>query len=180
MAQWVVSLPRDPKIENSRPIPCTHVVFLGNSLKGPLPCMNVNQQIAWGQPDEMLGGNLRWISIPSRGSRNRDILQKRLSDGPSGSPSFDLGQTLPLPSPENKACKRFRDFFFGFYNYRCINAISVPHLRVGDLSIDPPPNLFHAVSLKKTTVAVWVIVRIAKKKIFRYESSVCLGGIMWL
>ena len=23
-----------------------------------------------GQPDEMLGGNLRWTSIPSRGSRN--------------------------------------------------------------------------------------------------------------
>ena len=42
-------------------------------------CINGNQQIALGQPDKMLGGNLRWTSIPSRESRNtpsRFILQK--------------------------------------------------------------------------------------------------------
>ena len=36
-------------------------------------------KLLWGQPDKMLGGNLRWTSIPSRGSRNtpsRFILQK--------------------------------------------------------------------------------------------------------
>ena len=31
-------------------------------------CINGNQQIAWGQPDKMLGGNLRW------GSRNTSSL----------------------------------------------------------------------------------------------------------
>ena len=29
-------------------------------------CISGNQQIAWGQPDKKLGGNLRWTSIPSR------------------------------------------------------------------------------------------------------------------
>ena len=46
--------------------------------------------------DKMLGGNLQWTSIPSRGSRNtpsRFILQKpEISGGtdePSGSPSYN-------------------------------------------------------------------------------------------
>ena len=41
--------------------------------------MNGNQQIALGQTDKMLGGNLRWTRIPFRGSRNTPssfILQK--------------------------------------------------------------------------------------------------------
>ena len=29
----------------------------------PPRCISGNQQIAWGQPDKMLGGNLRWTSI---------------------------------------------------------------------------------------------------------------------
>ena len=36
-------------------------------------------KLLWRQPDKMLGGNLRWTSIPSRGNRNtssRFILQK--------------------------------------------------------------------------------------------------------
>ena len=62
----------------------------------PPRCINGNQQIACGQPDKMLGGNLRWTSIPSRGSRNtpsRFILQKPEisagTDEPSGSPNYD-------------------------------------------------------------------------------------------
>ena len=59
-------------------------------------CINGNQQIACGQPDKMQGGNLRWTSIPSRGSRNtpsRFILQKpeisACTDEPSASPNYD-------------------------------------------------------------------------------------------
>ena len=47
----------------------------------------------------MLGDNLRWTSIPSRGSRNtpsRFILQKPEisagTDEPSGSPNYDWGR----------------------------------------------------------------------------------------
>ena len=53
-------------------------------------------KLLWGQPDKMLGGNLRWISIPSRESRNtpsRFIPQKPEisagTDEPSGSPNYD-------------------------------------------------------------------------------------------
>ena len=56
-------------------------------------------KLLWGQPDKMLGGNLRWTSIPSRGSRNtpsRFILQKpEISTGtdkPSGSPNYGWGR----------------------------------------------------------------------------------------
>ena len=49
--------------------------------------------LLWGQPDKMLGGNLQWTSIPSRGSKNtpsRFILQKMemsaSTDEPSGCP----------------------------------------------------------------------------------------------
>ena len=48
----------------------------------PPRCINGNQEIAWGQPDKMLGGNLQWTSIPSRGSRTTPsgfILQKLLA-----------------------------------------------------------------------------------------------------
>ena len=38
-------------------------------LAGAPMCINGNQQTAWGQPDKMLGGNLRSTSIPSRGNR---------------------------------------------------------------------------------------------------------------
>ena len=61
----------------------------------PPRCVNGNQLIAWGQPDKMLGGNLRWTSIPSRGSRNtlsRFIIQKpEISAGTDqpGSPNYD-------------------------------------------------------------------------------------------
>ena len=54
------------------------------------------------EPDKMLGGNLRWISIPSKGSRNtprRFILQKPEisagADEPSWLTQLRLGQTLP-------------------------------------------------------------------------------------
>ena len=53
-------------------------------------------KLLWGQPDKMLGGHLRWTSIPSRESRNtpsRFILGKPEisagTDGPSGSPNYD-------------------------------------------------------------------------------------------
>ena len=56
-------------------------------------------KIAWGQPDKMLGGNLRWTSIPSRGSRNtpsRFILQKleisASTDEPSGLHNYIWGR----------------------------------------------------------------------------------------
>ena len=65
----------------------------------PPRCVNGNQQIAWGQPDKMLRGNLRWTSVPSRGSRNtpsRFILQKpeisASTDEPCGSPNYDWGR----------------------------------------------------------------------------------------
>ena len=67
----------------------------------PSRCINGNQKISWGQPAKLLGGNLRWTDIPSRGSRNtpsRFILQKPEL---MVSPSFDWGQTSPYlyPSP---------------------------------------------------------------------------------
>ena len=72
-------------------------------------CINDNQQITWGQPDKLLGGNLRWTSIPSRGSRNtpsRFILQKpdisAGTDEPSGSLNYDWGQTSPFTVKLNK------------------------------------------------------------------------------
>ena len=62
-------------------------------------CINGNQQIALVITDKMLGGNLRWTSIPSRGSTNtpgRFILQtpeiSAGTDEPSGSPNYDWGQ----------------------------------------------------------------------------------------
>ena len=65
-------------------------------------CINGNQQIAWGQPDKLLGGNLRWTSIPSRGSRNTPsrfiLLKPELSAGTDESSwlaQLRLGQTLP-------------------------------------------------------------------------------------
>ena len=61
-------------------------------------------QVLWGQPEKMLGGNLKWTSIPSRGSRytpSHFILQKPETsagtDGPSGSDTqLRLGQTSSL------------------------------------------------------------------------------------
>ena len=72
------------KVESSSPGRCSQAVFLGTTLKlsqclSPPRCINGNQKIAWGQPDKMLGGDLRLTSIPSRASRNtlsRFILQK--------------------------------------------------------------------------------------------------------
>ena len=61
------------------------VMFLDTKLNSHSPSLhpgeykNGNQQIACGQSDKLLGGNLRWTSIPSRGSRNtpsRFILQR--------------------------------------------------------------------------------------------------------
>ena len=52
-------------------------------------------KLLWGQPDKMLGGNLRWTSIPSRGSRNtpsRFILQKPEISAGTDEPS-GLGKT---------------------------------------------------------------------------------------
>ena len=71
-------------------------MFLGKTL---------NSHSASPHPEKMLGGNLRWTSIPSRGSRNspsRFILQKPEisaadTDEPSGSPNYDWGQTVTLP-----------------------------------------------------------------------------------
>ena len=63
----------------------------------PANCFGGNLTKCWGV-------NLRWTSIPSRGNRNipsRFILQKleiSRTDEPSGSPSYDWGQTLPFVS----------------------------------------------------------------------------------
>ena len=97
MAQWLVRRTWDPEnVESST----KHLTL--QCLSKP-KCINGNQQIAWGQPDKMLGGNLRWTSIPSRGSRNtpcRFILQKPQisagTDEPSGSPNYYWGR-LYLP-----------------------------------------------------------------------------------
>ena len=89
VAQWLVCWTCDEKVESLSPGQCIHVVFLGKTL---------NQQIAWGQPDKMLAGNLRWTSIPSRGSRITPscfILQKQeigASIEPSGLPNYDWGK----------------------------------------------------------------------------------------
>ena len=79
-----------------------------------------------GQPDKMLGGNLRWTSIPSRGTRNtpsRFILQKPEisvgTDGPSGSRNNDRRQTVALTSPE--------DFLYHFWT-QTIQEQHVKHL----------------------------------------------------
>ena len=74
VAQWLVRLTWDLKIASLSPDRCTHVVFLGKTLSNhsaplsPPRCINGNQQIAWGQLDKMLGDNLRWTGILSRGS----------------------------------------------------------------------------------------------------------------
>ena len=108
MAQWLVRRTWDQKVESSIPGRCTHTVFLGKTLNShsasPPRCINGNQQIAWGKPDKMLGGNLQWTSIPYRRCGNtpsRFILQKPETsagtDEPSGSPNYDWG-TLHLPT----------------------------------------------------------------------------------
>ena len=57
-------------------------------------------KLLWGQPDTILRGNLRWTTIPSRGSRNTPslfILQKpEISAGLMGllARTVSLGQTL--------------------------------------------------------------------------------------
>ena len=58
-------------------------------------------KLLWRQPDKMLGGNLRWTGIPSRGDRNApsDFIQQKpeisaVTDEPSGSPNYDWEQTL--------------------------------------------------------------------------------------
>ena len=68
-------------------------------LNTPPRCINGNQQIAWGQHDKMLGGNLRWTNIPPRGRRNTPscfILQKPEintgADEPCCSPNYDWGR----------------------------------------------------------------------------------------
>ena len=105
MAQWLVRWTWDQKVESSIPGRCTHAVFVGKTLNSqclsPPRCINGNQQIAWGQPDKMLRGNLRWTSIPSRGNRNTPshfILQKPeiSADEPSDLPNYDWGR-LYLP-----------------------------------------------------------------------------------
>ena len=75
----------------------------------------INGKLLWG-PDKMLRGNLRWTSIPSRGSRNtpsRFILQKLEisagTDEPSGAPNYDWGRLYLLPTRLSIAhlnCKR--------------------------------------------------------------------------
>ena len=85
----------DLKVENWSLGRCTHVVFLYKRLSPPR-CINGNQQIAWGQPYKMLGVNLRWTSISSRGSRNapcRFILRKpEISAGLMGL----LARSIPI------------------------------------------------------------------------------------
>ena len=64
----------------------------------------------WGKPNKLLGNDLRWTSIPSRGSRillaascygNRDKLQPDEPVGSKGftSPTFNMG--VPTPPPPN-------------------------------------------------------------------------------
>ena len=56
-------------------------------------------KLLWGHPYKMLGGNLQWTSISSRGSRNTPnqfILQKpeisASPDEPSALPNYDWGR----------------------------------------------------------------------------------------
>ena len=71
VVQWLVRRTWDLKVESSSPGRCIHIVFLRKTLNShtaslsPPRCINGNQQIAWGQPGKILGGTLRWISIPS-------------------------------------------------------------------------------------------------------------------
>ena len=104
VAQWLVRRTWDQKVESSSPDRCTHVVLLGKTLNSHSASLHPGvkkgtKQIAWGQPDKKLGGNLRWTSITSRGSRNtrnRFIRQKPEisagTDEPSGSPNYDWGR----------------------------------------------------------------------------------------
>ena len=71
-------------------------VVIASDLKG-------TSKLLWGLPGKMLGGNLRWTSIPSRRSRNipsRFVLQKPeiISAGLMGLwlAQSRLGQTLPF------------------------------------------------------------------------------------
>ena len=57
-------------------------------------------KLLWGQPDKMLGGNLRWTSIPSRGSRNtpsRFILQKTEISADNDEPSWQVSRRNLIP-----------------------------------------------------------------------------------
>ena len=97
MGLWLVRRTRDLKDQSSSPAAPTLCVFTKNNLLSqclsPPTCINGNQQIAWEQPDKILGGNLQWTSIPSRGSRNtpsRFILQK---------PEISTGTDEPLARP---------------------------------------------------------------------------------
>ena len=79
VAQWLVRQTWDLKVEGSSPGRCTHVVFLGKTLNSHSASLHPGARNQQGQPDKMLGGNLRWTSVPSRWSGNtpsRFILQK--------------------------------------------------------------------------------------------------------
>ena len=69
MAQWLVRRTWDLKFESSIPGRCTSVVFLGKILNSHSASLHPGVKMGK-QLYKTLGGNLRWTSIPSRGSRN--------------------------------------------------------------------------------------------------------------
>ena len=112
------------KVESSSPGQCTYVVFLGKTqCLFPPRCINGNQQIAWGQPDKMLGGNLRWTSISARGRRNtlsRFILQKpEMSAGLMGLLTRPISIGAEFISPNFGARQQYASFH-DFYMSRIV------------------------------------------------------------
>ena len=68
VAQWLVRRTWDQKVESSSPGRCIHVVFVGKTLNSHSaslhPCINGNQQIAWGQPGQNHGPKNAKRSLP--------------------------------------------------------------------------------------------------------------------
>ena len=94
MVQWLGRRTWDRKVESSSPGRCTHVVGLRQNAQlsqclSPAKCFVAgDQQIVLGQLDKMLGGNLRWTSIPSRRNYSKTLhtTDKRRADGPLAHP----------------------------------------------------------------------------------------------
>ena len=84
VAQWLVRQTTDLKVESLSPGRCIHVVSPGRTLNSHSGSLHLGLQMGTSNlladnPTKILGGNLRWTSIPSRGSRNMAspfILQK--------------------------------------------------------------------------------------------------------
>ena len=103
VSQWLVRRTWDLKVESSSPGRCTHVVVLGKTLNSRSASLHPGVEMGTSKSAKVLGSNLRWTSIPSRGSRNtpsRLLLQKpEIPDGLMGllARPITIGADFTLP-----------------------------------------------------------------------------------